>query len=85
MILHERRNGTVKSRIHRIFLDVLQLDVGVDTEVVEGELLDSLGFVQLLVELEKEFGIEVDIAELELEDFGSVGRIARYVEARSTP
>lgn len=85
MILHESGNGTAESRIHRIFLDVLQLDVGVDTEVVEGELLDSLGFVQLLVELEKEFGIEVDIAELELEDFGSVGRIARYVEARSTP
>ena len=76
-------DGTVEARVRRIFLDALQLDVEVDTDVIGEGLLDSLGFVQLLVELEGAFGITVDIAELDLDDFGSVARIARYVEAET--
>ena len=71
----------VESRVHRIFRDGLELDVEVDTDVIAGGLLDSLGFVQLLVSLENEFGLEVSLAEMELEDFSSVSRIARLVTA----
>jgi D-alanine--poly(phosphoribitol) ligase subunit 2 len=69
----------VESRVHRIFRDGLELDVEVDTDVIAGGLLDSLAFVQLLVSLEEEFGLEVNLAEMEIEDFSSVSRIARLV------
>lgn len=71
----------VESRVHRIFRDGLELDVEVDTDVIGAGLLDSLAFVQLLVSLEEEFGLVVDLAEMELEDFSSVARIARLVAA----
>ena len=71
----------VESKVHRIFRDSLELDVEVDTDVISGGLLDSLAFVQLLVSLEEEFGLEVDLAEMELEDFSTVSRIARLVSA----
>jgi len=71
----------VESRVHRIFRDGLELDVEVDTDVIAGGLLDSLAFVQLLVSLEEEFGLEVNLAEMELEDFSTVTSIARLVSA----
>ena len=71
----------VEERVHRIFVDQLQLDVQADTDVITTGLLDSLAFVQLLIELEREFGLKVDVATLELDDFSSVSQIARFVSA----
>jgi acyl carrier protein len=44
-------------------------------------MLDSLAFVQLLVSLEEEFGLEVNLAEMDLDDFSSVSSVARLVAA----
>jgi acyl carrier protein len=46
-------------------------------------MLDSLAFVQLLVSLEEEFGLEVDLADMDLDDFSSVSSVARLVAASS--
>lgn len=75
----------VESRIHRIFRDGLELHVDVDTDVIADGILDSLAFVRLLVSLEEEFGLEVNLAELDLEDFSSVSSIARLVGANGQP
>ena len=74
-----QQGADVESRIHRIFRDGLELQVDVDTDVIVGGILDSLSFVRLLVSLEEEFGLEVNLAELDLEDFSSVSSIARLV------
>lgn len=71
----------VESAVHRIFREALELEVDVDTDVIESGLLDSLAFVQLLVELESEFGVTVNLALLEVEDFSTVSNIARLVTA----
>jgi acyl carrier protein len=71
----------LESTIHRIFVDQLELDVDVDTDVLTSGILDSVAFVQLLMELEQEFGLRVDVTELQLDDFTSVARIARFVSA----
>lgn len=72
------RSG-VESAVHRIFRDGLELDVEVHTDVIAGGMLDSLAFVQLLLAIEEEFGVKVDLSELELADFSSVARVARLV------
>lgn len=66
-------------KVLAIFRDTLEVDVDVDTDVIANGMLDSLAFVKLLVELESQFGMEVDLSRLDLEDFGSVARIARLV------
>lgn len=71
----------VEAKIHRIFRESLELDVDVDTDVIADGLLDSLAFVQLLVSLEEEFGLEVNLAEMDLDDFSTVSSIARLVAA----
>ncbi|MGE0160272.1 MAG: acyl carrier protein [Gemmatimonadales bacterium] len=77
----ESRRGT-ELRVHRIFVDHLALEVDVETDVIDSGMLDSVAFVQLLVGLEQEFGVTVDVAALQLDDFRSISRIARFVSAR---
>lgn len=73
------RAAGVETKVHRIFREGLELDVDVDTDVIEEGLLDSLAFVQLLLALEEEFGVKVDLADLDLENFSTVSNIARLV------
>lgn len=77
-------DGGTELKVLQIFSEALQLEVDLDTEVIETGILDSIAFVQLLVELEAQFGVKVDVASLDLEDFASVSRIAQFVSATST-
>jgi acyl carrier protein len=69
-----------EARVRALFLSGLELDVDADTDVIESGVLDSIAFVQLLVDLEREFGISVRMGSLDLDDFRSVRSIARHVE-----
>lgn len=78
-----KRDVTLESRVQRIFAQHLDIDIDVETEVIETGVLDSIAFVQLLVALENEFGVKVDVASLDLENFASVARIAQFLSAAS--
>ena len=47
---------------------------------VEG-VIDSLGFLQLLSELEERLGVEVDVADLEPENLTVLGALAAHISA----
>ncbi len=51
-----------------------------NTDLVETGLLDSLGIVELLLAIEEEFGVQVQVEELDLEVLRSVEKIAGLVE-----
>ena len=69
--------------MHRQVMDVLDrmgLDVpSIDTDVFETGLLDSMGFVELLAELEQRFGFVCQLDDLEMDNFRSVRAIAAFV------
>ena len=44
-------------------------------------VIDSLGFVELVEEIQTRYGISVGDTEITEENFGSIEAIARYVEA----
>jgi acyl carrier protein len=77
----ELRKG-MELRVHRIFVDRLELEVDPETDMIDSGILDSVAFVQLLVGLEQEFGVTVDVAALELDDFRSISRIAQFVAGK---
>ena len=54
----------------------------VDTDLFETGGMDSLSFVQLLLELEREFGVHVSIDVLELDNFRSIARIATFISGQ---
>ena len=75
---------TLRERIARVFSDVLSVDVpAADTDLFGTGVLDSLAFVELLVQLEREFGIKTSADDLEVENFQSIARIADFVITRT--
>lgn len=68
--------------IKTIFSEVLYRDVrSPQDDLFETGLLDSMGLVELLFNLEQRFGFVPDMSQLDLEQFRSIESIARVVEA----
>lgn len=66
-----------------IFRDELNIEVsGEDVDVIETGLLDSLGLVTLVVEIEQRCGVEIPFETLEVDDFRTMRSIVRLIEAQ---
>ena len=73
----------LEGRITRVFAESLNLRVpSPGTDLFETGALDSMAFVELLVEIEREFGVVVSLDDIELDNFRSIERIAGFVAAR---
>lgn len=60
--------------------ETLLIRVSPDADLLEAGMLDSLGLVDLLAQLEQRFGVQVDYESLEYEDLRSVASVAALVE-----
>lgn len=77
-------------RIKRLIVDSLHLE-GVEPETIEDEAplfgeglgLDSVDALELVVALEKEFGIKIKSQEMDREVFSSVSSLSQFIEART--
>jgi len=52
-----------------------------DTDLFETGLLDSLSFIELLVQLEEQLGVSVSLDQLEPDNFRSIQHIVSFVLA----
>ena len=70
--------------IIEIFRDVLGVEVAaLDQDVIEVGLLDSLGLVSLVAEMEERFAVRIPFETLDIDQFRTVGSIADLVEPDS--
>lgn len=75
--------AALQTRVEAIFADRLNLIVpAADTDLFATGVLDSLSFVELLAELERQWDIKIGLANLDLAHFSSVARIAAYLRLR---
>jgi acyl carrier protein len=73
----------VVERVLRLFGDELSIDVASPTtDLIETGLLDSLALVELLAAVEIEFGIDVPLDEIELEQVRTLQRLTDLVTER---
>lgn len=56
------------------------VDVTDETNLIEEEVLGSYEIIILLTKLEEEFGIELPLEKIEIEDFMFAGDIAKLVK-----
>ena len=76
--------NTLREQIAAIFADGLHLDVpSCDTDLFDTGVLDSLAFVELLLQLERQFGVTTSVDDLEVEHFRSIVTIADFVRSRT--
>lgn len=74
----------LRERIAGVFVSALHLEVpSFDTDLFDTGVLDSLAFVELLLQLEREFGVTTSVDDLEAENFRSIVTIADFVHART--
>ncbi len=70
--------------VAKIFVEQLNIEVpSPDTDLFEAGLLDSLAFIDLLMQLEREFGIAVAPGDLDLDNFRTISCIADFATSRS--
>ncbi len=71
---------TLQAEIASLLLEHLNLEVpSVHEDLIETGLLDSLKIVELLVELEQHFGMEIPLKDMEIHHFRSVASMASFV------
>lgn len=54
-----------------------------EIDLFDNDLLDSLTFTELLVEIEEQFGVVISPSEVSRDDFGTPEKIIALIKARS--
>jgi acyl carrier protein len=71
-------------RIAGLFGEKLNVEIpSIDTDLYETGVLDSMAFVELLAFLEKEFEVRVGLNDLEIDNFRTIRKIAKFVLERN--
>jgi acyl carrier protein len=78
---------SVEERIRSFVIEELGFEddparLTVDYPILEKGVVDSAGIFQLVSFVEAEYGVEIEDQELVPEHFGTLGGIARLVEAK---
>ncbi len=77
----------IKTKIKNIIISISESEINFE-DIDEGENgiakigLNSLGLIRLSVEIEKEFNIEMDMDDEEIEIFLSVSKLANYIQKK---
>lgn len=74
----------LEERLARTLAEVLHVDVpSRETDLIRTGRLDSVGLVDLLLRLERQYGVHVEMDDLEIDQFRSLGTITAFVAART--
>lgn len=76
----------MKEKVFEILERICEDDIvksNPDIDLFESDLLDSLGFAELLADIEDELGILIAPSEVDRNTFNTPNRILSYLETRS--
>jgi acyl carrier protein len=70
----------LREQISSFFANEMSLQIpSVDMDLFDTGVLDSLAFEQLLLHLEREFGVTMSVDNLEMDNFRSIAQIAGFI------
>lgn len=73
-------NQNVSLRVRNLLLDIADLEVDSDdSDLLESGRIDSLALVELIYAIEEEFGVELELEQVDAEQFRTVHSIAALV------
>jgi acyl carrier protein len=74
----------LQQQIIEIFRDRFETRLGTDeVDLLEAGIVDSVRIVELVLEIEQRFGVNLPFEDLEIDDFRTVPRLAERI-SRST-
>ncbi len=75
--------ASIQAEVAAIFARDLHIDVHApDTDLLTTGRLDSIGMVELLLQLENHFGVRAEMDDLEIDHFRSIAAIASFITTR---
>jgi acyl carrier protein len=77
-------NEIIKTKVKELLLmySKNKKNIENDTDLLKEHILDSISFIQMVSQLEKEFKIEYEILELEIENFKNINTITKNIEEK---
>lgn len=76
--------NAIIDKLGALFVETFHIEVpSADTDLLDSGILDSLQFVELLVQLEQRFGLRIKVEDIELDDLRTLERIARLVAPKN--
>jgi acyl carrier protein len=70
----------ITARIQHIFEQAFNVSAPApQTDIIDAALIDSVALVAFLFEIEKQFGVEMPLESLEIDEFRTIESIARLV------
>jgi len=76
------RDEEVESQVIEILGRNLEAKLSPEDDVIRSGLLDSLTFVDLMLRLQEVFGVQIDLDEVELDDFRTARSISGFLIRR---
>ena len=65
-------------------IDVQPEDIGADDQLVGGKLgIDSIDVLEMVIMIEKDYGVKIDNRELGVKVFATLGNLADYIHKSS--
>jgi methoxymalonate biosynthesis acyl carrier protein len=76
--------------MREIIRSYIEQHTGVDnikdeTQIFQEGVVNSLFAIELMVFIEKNFGVRVTVSDLEMDNFSSIESIANFVSLKSSP
>lgn len=68
--------------IERIIFDLAGRSPLFDEEIIESGLIDSVTVFEMISELEKQFGIDVGVDDLQINNFNSIESICLFLNQK---
>ena len=72
--------------IKKLILDEIKsisfVQLGLDDSIIDSQLLDSIGIIDLVIFIEENIGIKIPTNDINKENFDTVNKIADYLMIR---
>ncbi|MDX2165628.1 MAG: acyl carrier protein [Deltaproteobacteria bacterium] len=78
----EEVRGRIRAHVRAHFPLARARDVGDEDSLLDAQVIDSLGILELVAYVEQAFAIAVGDDDLTAENFQSIAALARFVERR---
>lgn len=75
----------MKDKVLQILIEVTgneDIAEDLDLNLFDAELLDSLGIIEVLLQIEEKLGIKLQPTDLEREDMSTVNKLTAFLESR---
>jgi acyl carrier protein len=78
--------NAILKRLDALFVESFHIEVpSPEADLLDLGILNSLQFVELLFLLEEQFGLQIKLEDVDLDDLRTLSRVARLVAANCAP